>query len=166
MNAIPTQAVQFAGFVLVHCALIVDANRNGELVCPFAVVETEGDRLVIEFEADTQEESVKKGMASLDDWKPVANGWAFGREGLYRSGESGVDVMVVTVWVAGMAVPASVIQKFGRDGENALYLIGAPELLLHADQAARQVESWDRAALIEGIALHPHGARWAQWLPQ
>lgn len=166
MDAVPSQAIQFAGFVLVHCALIADANRNGELVCPFAVVETEGDRLVIEFDADTQEEAVKKGRASLDDWKPFANGWALGREGLFRLGETAVDVMVVTVWVTGMDVTASVMQKFGRDGENALYLIGEPELLVHASEAARQVHGWDRDALLEGIALHPHGERWARWQPQ
>lgn len=166
MNTVPRQAVEFAGFVLMHCALIADANRDGELVCPFAVVETDGERLVIDFEAETQEEAIEKGWASLDDWKSTANGWAFGREGLYRSGDSGVDVMVVTVWISGMDVPASVMQKFGRDGEHALYLIGAPELIVHASQTADLVADWDRADLLKGISLHPHGEKWAHWQPQ
>ncbi len=166
MDTVPTQAVTFAGFVLMHCALIADANRGGELVCPFAVVEADGDRLVIDVEADTQEAAIEKGRASLEHWKPSANGWAFAREGLYQSGESGVDVMVVTVWVPGMDVPASVIQKFGRDGEHALYLIGAPELIVHASSTAQLVAGWERADLFKGIALHPHGERWIQWQPQ
>ncbi len=166
MNTVPTQAVTFAGFVLMHCALIADANRNGELVCPFAVVETEGDRLVFDFAADTQEQAIEKGWASLEQWKGAANGWAFAREGLYRSGESGVDVMVVTVWVPGMETPASVIQKFGRDADSALYLIGATELIIHASSTAELVAGWDRADLLKGIALHPQGQRWAHWQPQ
>jgi hypothetical protein len=166
MDTVPRQAVEFAGFVLMHCALIADNNRDGQLVCPFAVVEADGERLVIDFEADTQEAAIEQGWASLAHWKPSANGWAFGREGVYRSGASGVDVMVVTVWVRGMDAPASAIQKFGRDGEHALYLIGAPELIGHATETAHVVAGWQRADLLRGIALHPHGRRWAQWQPQ
>ena len=166
MNTVPRQAVEFAGFVLMHCALIADANRAGELVCPFAVVEADGERLVIDFEAETQEAAIEQGWASLEHWKPTANGWALGREGLYRMGEHAVDAMAVTVWVPQMAMPASALQKFGRDADQALYLIGAPELIVHVSPSAHHGVDWDRADLLKGIALHPHGARWAGWQPQ
>jgi hypothetical protein len=165
MDTVPRQAVEFAGFVLMHCALIADNNRGGELVCPFAVVEADGERLVIEFEADTQEAAIDQGWASLGHWMSSANGWALGREGLYRPGD-GVDAMAVTVWVPGMATPATAIQKFGRDGEHALYLIGSPELIVHGPATAQPVGDWERADLLKGIALHPHGERWARWQPQ
>jgi hypothetical protein len=166
MDTVPRQAVEFAGFVLMHCALIADNNRDGTLVCPFAVVEADGERLVFDFEADTQEAAIEQGWASLGNWTPRANGWALGRESVYHSGASEVDAMVITVWVRGMDVPASTIQKFGRDSERALYLIGAPELIVHASAAAQLVTGWERADLLRGIALHPHGRRWAQWQPQ
>jgi hypothetical protein len=166
MATVPKRAVEFAGYVLMHCANLADGNRKGELVCPFAIIEEEGERQVVEFEAGTQEEAVARGQASLDDYRDSAERWGFAREGVYQSGGKGHDVLVVTVWIEKMEVPASVIQKFGRDDGGALYMIGTPDLITHVADVARHVLDWDRADLVKGVISHPRGDKWAQWQPQ
>jgi len=165
-SPIPPEAVEFAGFVLVHCAAVADANREGELICPFAVVEDGDGRRAIDFESETQQEAVAKGWASLDEWKEKAQRWAFGREGTYRSGNTTVDVLVVSTWMPEMLVPATVLQRFARDAEGGLYLIGRAELLLNKAGAAEQVDDWNEAALLRGIEAHPKETRWSGWKQQ
>lgn len=166
MSIVPKRAVEFAGYVLMHCSNLADGNRTGELVCPFAIVEEEGERQVIEFEADTQEAAVERGQASLDDYRDSAERWGFAREGVYQAGGRTYDVLVATVWIEGMEESASIIQKFGRDDAHALYMIGTPELITHRGDTAHHVVAWDRADLLKGVASHPRGDKWAQWQPQ
>lgn len=64
-SSIPDEAVEFAGFVLAHCAAIADSNRAGELICLFAVFRKSGRQEVIDFESETQAEAVEKGWKSL-----------------------------------------------------------------------------------------------------
>lgn len=166
MSTVPKRAVEFAGYVLMHCANLADGNREAELICPFAIIEDEGERQVVEFEAGTQEEAVARGQASLDEYRDSAERWGFAREGVYQSGGKAHDVLVVTVWIEGMDVPASVVQKFGRDDARALYMIGAPDLITHEGDIARHVGDWERADLLKGVASHPRGDKWAGWQPQ
>lgn len=166
-SSIPNQAVEFAGFVLAHCAAIADSNRAGELICPFAVVENDDGRQLVNFESETQEEAVSKGWASLGEAKSNAVSWAFGREGLYREpGGSAVDILTVTVWMPGMSEHYSVSQRFGRREDQAIYLIGTAELLKHEGDSAEPVEHWNEKALEHGIAKHPKGFKWSEWRGQ
>jgi hypothetical protein len=48
-NEPPSEVMEFAGFVLAHCAAIADANRSGELICPFAVLSDGSGRRVVDF---------------------------------------------------------------------------------------------------------------------
>lgn len=165
--SIPNEAVEFAGFVLAQCAAIADSNRGGELICPFAVLEGDGGRHVIDFESETQEEAVSKGWASLAEAKSNTASWAFGREGSYREpGGSAVDVLTVTVWMPGMSEHYSVLQRFGRRDDRAIYLIGTPELLKHSGDSAVPVEHWNEKAVERGIAMHPKGTMWSEWRAQ
>lgn len=166
MSTVPKRAVEFAGYVLLHCANLADGNRKGELVCPFAIVEGEGDRQVVEFEADTQEEAVARGLASLEEYRYSAERWGFAREGVYHTNGRNHDVLVATVWIEDMTEPASVIQKFGRDDAGALYLIGTPDLVMQQGDTARHVLDWAKADLMKGVASHPRGDKWVQWQPQ
>lgn len=166
MSTVPKRAVEFAGYVLMHCANLADGNRKGELVCPFAIVEEDGERQVVEFAAETQEEAVERGQASLDDYRDSAERWGLAREGVYQTGGKTHDVLVVTVWIEGMEHSASVVQKFGRDDARALYMIGTPDLITHVGETARHVGDWARAHLLKGVASHPRGDKWAQWQPQ
>lgn len=162
--SVPNEAIDLAGFILAHCAAIADSNRAGELICPFAVMEGDDGRRIVDFHSETQEEAVFRGWASLVDAKSNAQSSAFGREGLYREPDGGaVDVLTVTVWMPGMKEHYSVLQRFGRQGDQAIYLIGAPELLKHMEDAAEPVEDWDEKAVERGVAHHPKGEMWSAW---
>lgn len=165
--SIPKDALKYAGFVLVHCAAIADSNRDGELLCPFAVVTAADGRRVIDFESDTQQEAVDKGWASLNEARSSRVWWAFGREGIYREPDgTGTDVLTVSVWLPGMNHCYSITQRFGRGSDQVLYLIGELELLEHKTDLAEPVAHWDHSALARGIASHPQGSRWAEWRSQ
>lgn len=166
-DSIPTDALEYAGFVLAHCAAIADSNRAGELICPFAVVTGTDGRRVIDFESDTQQEAVAKGWGSLNEAKSSELWWAFGREGIYREPDGrGTDVLTVSVWLPCMSHHYSITQRFGRGGDQELYLIGEPVLLGHKADLAEPVARWDHPSLARGIASHPQGSRWAEWRSQ
>lgn len=161
---VPDEALEFAGFVLAHCAAVADSNRAGELICPFAVLESDDGREVVHFESETQEEAVSKGWASLEEAKSKKVSWAFGREGLYREPDGkAIDALTVTVWMYGMKEHYSVLHRFGRGESQAIYLIGPPELLKHKGESAEPVERWNEHALERGVADHPKGSMWSKW---
>ena len=163
----PTEAVELAGFVLLHCAVIADANREGELICPFAVLPRPDGNEVIDFESASQGEAVEKGWASLDEAKEANTPWAFGREGLLRHEDgSATDVLTVTVWLPDMEHHYSISQQFGRTEDQAIYLIGKPQLLKHAEPIADVVDCLIDDALERGIAKHPRGHLWKGWRHQ
>jgi len=166
-TALPDEAIEYAGFVLVHCAAIADANREGELICPFAVLADPDGKQVVNFESETQEEAVAKGWASLGEAKSRKVWWAFGREGIYRDPDGkGTDVFTVTVWTPRMKHHHSFSQRFGRGPDQALYLIGNTEALKHETDYAEPVQRWNEAALIRGIDSHPRGSHWSRWRAQ
>lgn len=166
-SSIPSQALEYAGLVLAHCAAIADANREGELICPFAVITGSDGRQMVDFESDSQEEAVAKGWASLGEARSANVWWAFGREGIYRDSDGqGTDVLTVSFWLPRMSHHFSITQCFGRGSSQEFRLVGESELLEHKTDIADTVERWDRKALARGIASHPQGTRWAEWRTQ
>ena len=61
----PDSVVLLAGFVLAHGAWSASDLPKGELLVPLAVVETGGQRQLLRFEAQTQEQSIAEGKATL-----------------------------------------------------------------------------------------------------
>jgi hypothetical protein len=166
-SSIPDKGLEFAGFVLAHCAAIADVHRAGELICPFAIIEGDDGRQMIDFESETQEEAVAKGWASLSAAKSNRISWAFGREGIYRGQDgSAVDVLTVTVWTLGMKEHYSVLQRFGRGEGQEIYLFGEPELFKHIGDTAEPVKRWNKMAMERGATSHPKGAMWSHWRGQ
>jgi hypothetical protein len=163
-SSIPDDALEYAGFVLAHCAAIADSNRSGELICPFAVLTGNTGRQVVDFESESQAEAVEKGWESLSDAKSKKLWWAFGREGISRAADgTGRDVITVTVWLPRMTSHISVQQLFERGPEQEFRLVGDTELLIHGTDVASPVEKWDRAIVARGISSHPQGGRWGEW---
>jgi hypothetical protein len=161
-----SEAIEFAGFVLHHCAEIADDNRQGELICPFAVLWNLEGRRVVAFEAETQEEAVERGWLSLEESRERGEWWAFGREGLIRTDNGALDVLLVSLWTPDQDDPFTVTQSFGRSDDGGMYLIGQSELLLGGRTGAQSVLKWDTEALRRGIESHPKGTRWAAWQRQ
>jgi hypothetical protein len=51
-------ALRFGGLVMAHAAYVASDLAKGDLVCPFAVIESGGVREVVTFESDSQLESI------------------------------------------------------------------------------------------------------------
>jgi len=166
---ISTDMVRFGGLVLMHTALIASAQCEGELICPFAVVAKDDNRQTIEFEAETQEEAVANGKASLDEYQDSVDFWSLAREGLYSAtGEEGakIDVLLVSVWEPGLDEPIEILQRFRPSAPGPFELLGTPEIFYEG--YAQQDESADAMQLLlsEGIVNHPSGEKWATWVRQ
>jgi hypothetical protein len=82
-----------AGFALAHAAWSVSDLPKGELLVPLAVVEKNGQRQLLRFEAKTQEQAIAQAKAALTQRQPELDAWAFVREGLLSEGTGTVDVL-------------------------------------------------------------------------
>src|ERR1700737_1555681 len=103
--AIPEFAVLLAGFVLAHATWSVSDLPKGDLLVPLAIVEKDGQRQLLRFEAETQEQAIAKGKATVAKLQAEADAWAFARENQFKDGDKYVDVISVDVWAKGMAAP-------------------------------------------------------------
>lgn len=163
----PSDAIEFGGFVLAHCAAIAATNEPGDLICPFAIVTKGENRQVIDFESETQQEAIAKGWASLDEWRDSIDLWGFGREGLLSDGSSQkVDVLSVSVWKPGMSEAINMFQRFSPPSAGAFYLFGPTEFSINGQAADQSSESQLQNWLMTGILRHPHGGKWSGWVRQ
>src|SRR3990172_4176806 len=94
----PDPLILLAGFVLAHAAWSVSDLPKGELLVPLAIVEKNGQRQLLRFEAQTQEQAIAEGKTTLTNRQPELDAWAFGREGLMPEGTGKVDVLTVDAW--------------------------------------------------------------------
>jgi len=83
---IPDSLILLAGFVLAHSAWSVSDLSKGEFLVPLAIVEKTGQRQLLRFEAQTQEQAIAEGKAALAQRQGQLDAWAFGREGLLSGG--------------------------------------------------------------------------------
>lgn len=168
MTSLSEAALTLAGFTLAHAVWSVSDTAQDELLTPLAIVEREGERQLLRFEAETQEEAIADGKATLDANADRLDAWAFAREGLWRpdgAGGAPQDVLTVEFHGAGMGERAAVLQPFARaHGDSAFRLIGEPTLVL----GGRMVDAPPaaaREALMSGIQAHPNaGELWRAWV--
>lgn len=156
--------MEFAGFVLMHSAVIAEGNTSGELICPFAVLMNPQGRRIVNFEAATQHEAIELGWASLNESRNRKEMWSLAREGLKRTETSALDVLLVSVWAPDQFEPFTVVQAFGRESNGGFRLIDEPELLVGGRDVISVPPGWGADALYRGIASHPQGQRWTSWL--
>jgi len=71
-----------------------------------------GERRLLRFEADTQEQAIARGKAAMQDATSTADAWAFARDGLYERGGHKVDVLSVDFWANGMPKPVTLVQEY------------------------------------------------------
>lgn len=164
MAVIPDSLVLLAGFALAHAAWSVSDLPRGELLVPLAVVEKDGRRQLLRFEARTQEEAIAQAKAALIQRQPELDAWALAREGVMSKGAGKVDVLSVDAWAKGMGQPITFVQEFipyssgaFRVGGDALAIVDGRTLA--GAEAARLVEK-----LYEGVRQHPKaGQLWQGW---
>ena len=160
----PDSLILLAGFVLAHSAWSVSDLPKGELLIPLAIVEKTGQRQLLRFEAQTQEQAIAEGRASLSQRQGQLDAWAFGREGLLSGGTGKVDVLTVDAWAKGMTRPITFVQQFTpyssgvfRVRGDAMAIVDGKEL--EGAEAARLVKK-----LYEGALQHPKaGKLWHGW---
>lgn len=133
--------------------------RPGELVCPFIVISKGEDRQSIEFKANTQDEAVSRGWASLDEYRTRVDLWAFAREGLINGPSGKEDVLSIAVWKPGMEEPAIFLQAFLPTGRGGFALLG-PVVAQNQSPAdlSRIADLFD-----DGVRAHPKGHLWKPW---
>jgi hypothetical protein len=160
----PESAILLAGFVLAHAAWSVSDLPRGELLVPLAVVEKNGQRQLLRFEAQTQEQAIADGKATLARRQGEFDAWAFGREGLMAEARGKVDVLTVDAWARGMTRPVTFVQRLDRNSSGAFRIKGDPIVVvdgkaLEGAEATRLTER-----LHEGVRQHPKaGQLWQKW---
>jgi hypothetical protein len=160
----PDTLLNLAGFALAHAAWSVSDLPQGELLVPLAVLD-KGDRREIQrFEADTQEEAIRRGKETLDAVDgPVAQ-WAFAREGRIKNGDGYVDVISVEAKAKGQSKELMLVQPFTPPASGRFALLGAPavvvdQVVLPEAEAAPLLD-----ALYVGIQSHAKAAElWNEW---
>lgn len=161
---IPDSLVLLAGFVLAHAAWSVSDLPKGELLVPLAVVEKSGQRQLLRFEAQTQEQAITAGQAALSQRQPQLDAWAFGREGSMTEGADKVDVLSVDAWAKGMTRPITFVQAF-RPYSSGAFRIRGNAMAIVDGKVLKGAEA-DRLVtkLYEGVLQHPKaGQLWKGW---
>jgi hypothetical protein len=159
-------AVRFGGMVLAHAAWIASELEDGAFVCPFAIIQTGGEREVVAFESESQAESIERGKASFLDYREVVDYWSFAREGLLShvgSDEAKVDVLTVSAWKQGIDEPVFLRQRFVPKMSGGFKLVGPLEIAVHGMIPPEPTHSALREIALLGVKQHPSGELWASW---
>lgn len=168
MASLSAEALHVAGFTLAHAVWNVSDLTAADLLAPLAVIQERGERRLVRFEADSQEEAISRGKAATEEASASAEAWAFAREGLWRPHGEGAppqDVLLMDFWGTPMKTPASILQPFQRMAEGAPFqLLSEPIFVVDG----RMMQSEDAGPLLavldEGIQSHgavaPHWQGW------
>jgi len=154
------RALRLGGFALAHAAWSVE---DGETLCTLAVLEIDGERELVRYEADSIPESVEAAHADLDA-RLSGGGVAALVMDTFATPEGGArrDTLYVELFACGPRQVGSIIQPYvparGRripviGRRQAFAVLGSPEITdeIERPDAERQ--------LIAGILEHPHGPR-------
>lgn len=158
-------AVLLAGFVLAHAVWSVSDLPEGELLVPLAVIEADGERQLVRFEAETQEEAIANGKARMVEVQASSSTWALAREGLMRSRDgSAIDVIIVEAWEPGMDEPLTFIQPFQPFATGEFKLLGSAVPVVDGQMLSEEAAPPYLAVLHRGITGHSKVAPlWPTW---
>jgi hypothetical protein len=167
MEDIPHHALALGGFTLAHATWSVSDLPDSELLCPLAIVERQGKRELLRFEAETQAEAISEGKREMAEEKG-AEAWAFAREGAWSMQEGGEaqDVLVVDFWAKGLLNPLTVIQPFERYTKSGRFCV-VGEMIIASN--GEMLDSASSRKVIEGIkaGIQEHSKvaeLWPTWL--
>lgn len=163
--SVPDPALLLAGFVLAHSAWSVSDLPKGELLVPLAVVERDGKRELIRFEADSQEAAIAEGKAAMARLGDSVEAWAFARDGLLREGGRPVDVITVDFWSKGMKAPGSIVQRYEPFANRGKFkIIGEPMVTVGGVEQQEEDSKQSVSVLLLGIQAHSEvKSLWPSW---
>ena len=160
----PDSLILLAGFVLAHAAWSVSDLPKGELLVPLAVVEKNGQRQLLRFEAPTQAQAIAEGKATLTRRQAELDAWAFGREGLMPEGTGKVDVLTVDAWAQGMARPITFVQRFRPYSSGAFRIKGDAMVVVDGKALGGTEAARVLSRLYDSVRQHPKaGPLWHGW---
>jgi hypothetical protein len=161
--ALPESALLLAGFVLAHAAWSI--SDAPELLVPLAAVEQNGQRKMMRFEADTQEEAIAHGKSEMAARGVDVDDWAFAREGLLNEKGQKEDVISVDIGARGSAQRITLIQRFEPYAKRHRFrLLGDPEVSIdgHIQDPATVRDLL--TTVRRGVGQHPKVASlWDAW---
>jgi hypothetical protein len=167
MPNVPDNALALGGFTLAHATWSVSDLPDSELLVPMAIFERGGQRELLRFEAETQEEAIVEGKRVVAE-ENDADAWAFAREGAMRTQADGEaqDALVVDIWGRGMLNPLTIIQPFERYTKHGRFRVIGEMIFASSGQL---VDSTSAEKVIEGIkeGIQQHSEvaeLWHTWL--
>ena len=162
--AIPESAVLLAGFVLAHAVWSVSDLPKGDLLVPLAIIEKNGERELLRFEAETQAQAITNGKATVAKRQADADAWAFAREGQFKEGDKYVDVISIDVWAKGMAAPITFVQPFQPFSTGQFKVLGDARVVVDGKVQTAEVSNHLIEQLNRGIQSHSKAAKlWPEW---
>jgi hypothetical protein len=160
---IDENTLHLAGFTLAHAAWSVSDLPEGELLCPLAMVEEGGERKLLRFEAESQEQAIGNALAALEVEKSKASTWAFVREGTINTSQGKTDVLLLVVWAKGMNEPLYLSQSFEPYAKRGVFKIVGPLEIVKGEDTEESAQTITELVR-EGIFKHPKVAPlWPQW---
>jgi len=168
MTSLPQPGLSLAGFALAHAAWSISETELGELLCPLAVVEThEGQRRLMRFDADTQEEAIMAGKKAMREATVEQAAWAFAREAAWRKmgDDQAGDVLAIDFWATGMPSAATIMQHFNRATNGGRFRIGGvPTLVFDGIRLSTSAASASINVIMAGVHAHTAVAElWPTW---
>jgi hypothetical protein len=168
MTSLPQAGLSLAGFALAHAAWSLSDTEDGELLCPLAVVEArDGERRLLRFEADTQEQAIIAGKTAMREATGEAAAWAFAREGAWRKmgSERAGDLLAIDFWATGMPSTATLTQPFNRATNGGRFRVGGvPTLVVGDTLLSTEVAIPSITAIMAGVKSHAAVAElWPTW---
>lgn len=166
--SLPPKALEVAGFVLAHAAWSVSDTRGDDVLCPLAMVERDGGRRLMRFEAATNVDAVARGKKVIADLTESADAWAFAREGMAQDDQNpdaGCDVLTLEFWARGMDAPVAIVQRFDRPSKAGRFVVrGVPEVLVAGSHADEETAAEVHRGMMAGVQAHPKVADlWREW---
>lgn len=174
MPPVPQNALEVAGFVLAHAAWSVSDTTDDGVLCPLAMVERDGGRRLMRFEATSQCDAVARGKKAMADLTETADAWAFAREGATSDGaaaDGAADdqgprsALTLEFWAKGMDTPLAIVQHFERPCRAGRFVVrGAPVVLVDGSHADDALAAEVHRGVLAGVRAHPKVADlWREW---
>ncbi len=160
---IPEPALILAGFVLAHSAWSI--SDAADLLVPLAVVQQNGNRELMRFEADTQEEAIAHGKAKMATLGDDVDCWAFAREGVFRETAEGIDVISVDIGGKDIKTRLAIIQRFQPyRNKKKFRLLGDPEVVIDGVLQEQRTSQEMLKIIRRGVLQHSKVAPlWEGW---
>jgi hypothetical protein len=155
------QVANLAGLALGHALWnVCDFEEDDDVLCPLAFAFDGQENRLLRFEAESQEEAIKRGLSTLSADASLIR-WAFAREGILRTDSGPVDVLLIEAWGQGLDGPVVFAQAFAPATAGEFALLGRPAIFVDGQPSSDQ-------SLVEhlrnGIMSHAKAAElWPSW---